>query len=523
MRARKLLRLGSLRLSGLPPATPVGRRARRALLAEQTIRSVLELAVRFGESMLSLGAAGAEVTAAITRVCRVFGLECQVDVTFTSILVATDGTDDTAPVSVLRVVQTRAADYDRLARIVDLVRGLDPNPAAARVGDALEERGVRDSARDFVEATHAQLDEILDAPHRYRRTVVTLLLMVMAAGVALLLGGGPLIVVIAAVTTALIDTVIRVLAHWGLPAFFLQVAGAAVAAIVAAGILAALPYVPLEIETVPPGVVVASGIIVLLAGMSLVGAVDDAINGFPVTASGRLLEVMLLTLGIVVGILGVLDIARRLGVELVLAQTTANPWPLAVQVAGAAVASGAWAMSSYASLRTSLVAGAAGGGAYLVLTSLDRLDGVSTPAATAAAALLIGFAGEWLGARTRYPAIVVAVCGIVPLLPGVALYQGLMSIASGEPLDTSVRTLAQAGAIGLALAAGTTLGGIIARRVVTPRIAGASVLGRVTPGESVPEPRPGAAHVGGTASEADVDIRSVNSDEAPDPEPTPDR
>jgi uncharacterized membrane protein YjjB (DUF3815 family) len=219
----------------------------------------------------------------------------------------------------------------------------------------------------------------------------------------------------------------------------------------------------------------------------------------------------------------VLDVARRMGVELVLAQSTANPWPLAVQVAGAAVASGAWAMSSYSSLRTSLVAGAAGGGAFLVFTILDAIDGVSTPAATTAAALAIGFAGEWLGARTRYPAIVVAVCGIVPLLPGVALYQGLMSIASGESLDTSARILAQAGAIGLALAAGTTLGGILARRVVTPRIAGNSVLGRVTPGESVPDLRPSAAHVGAASSETDIDARSVNSDEAPDPQSVTDR
>ena len=50
--------------------------------------------------------------------------------------------------------------------------------------------------------------------------------------------------------------------------------------------------------------VVAAGIVVLLAGMSLVSAAQDAINGFPVTAGARAFELVTLTIGIVVGIAG---------------------------------------------------------------------------------------------------------------------------------------------------------------------------------------------------------------------------
>ncbi len=46
--------------------------------------------------------------------------------------------------------------------------------------------------------------------------------------------------------------------------------------------------------------VLASSIVVLLAGLSLVGAAEDAISGFPVTATARAFEVVTLTAGIVV-------------------------------------------------------------------------------------------------------------------------------------------------------------------------------------------------------------------------------
>ena len=69
-------------------------------------------------------------------------------------------------------------------------------------------------------------------------------------------------------------------------------------------------------EGVLPSLVVASGIVVLLAGLSLVGAAQDAIEGFYVTAGARVFQVIVLTLGIVVGIVVVLGVANRLGVVL---------------------------------------------------------------------------------------------------------------------------------------------------------------------------------------------------------------
>lgn len=468
MRRRALLTSLSGHLNGhvggRVPTSPVARRSPRAVVEARTAREVIEVAVRSGEAMLSLGAAAADVDGAIRRTCGAYGVQCQVDVTFTSILVAADAGPDGPGTSVLRVVETRVVDYDRLARLEQLMdRVLDrPHPAGPLdAGSAAAEAlGGREQLLDELEAVQVQLDGVLGAPHRYRPSVVTSALAVMAAAVVVLLGGGPAVVVLAALTTAVIDLSLRWLGRWGLPLFFLQVAGAAVSTTVAVLLLAVVPGLPPGLTALPPSLVVGSGIVVLLAGMSMVGAADDAINGYPVTASGRLLEVMLLTLGLVVGIGGVLDLARRLGVDLVLADTSGASWPLPVQVLGAAVASGAWAVASFAGPRSAVLAGAAGGVAWLVQALLVQV-GLPPAAGAALAALLVGAFAQRSHRRTRVPVTVVTSCGIVPLLPGLSIYQGMLDLVSGS--EDGGR-LMEAALVGVALAAGATLGRSLAAR-----------------------------------------------------------
>ncbi|PPH35573.1 hypothetical protein C5C53_12855 [Rathayibacter sp. AY1E3] len=467
VRSPRLLQQVVGKLGGQRPAAPVSRRAQRALLAEQTVRGVLELAVRLGETLLSLGSAAAEVTETIQRVCRAYGIECQVDLTFTSILVVHDGGDDSPSVSVLRVVPSRSADYERLARVTALVTAITEGSPEVRVADAVDSAEAREEARHQFEAAHDRLDAILVQPHRYRRGVVTLTLALMAAGVALLLGGGPLVVLLAAATAAAIDLVNQLLARWGLPAFFQQIAGAALATGVAVVLLAVVPRLPVELAVLPPALVVASGVVVLLAGLSFVGAADDAINGFPITAGGRLLEVGLLTLGIVVGIAVVLDGARSLGVELVLVDSYARPWPAAVQVLGAGVAAGAWALSSHTPPRPALIAALTGAGAFLVSDSLTT-SGFAPLMANALPALAIGLLGEMLAERMRVPAVVTTACAIVPLLPGLTLYRGVLGLTSNAGPSAGIELLLQAGMIALGLAGGVTLGRIAYRRLRTP-------------------------------------------------------
>lgn len=420
------------------------------------MREALALAARLGEAMLSLGASASDVFGAIRDVCTSFDLGCQVDLTYTSILVAHESTGT----SVLRVVHVQATDYGRLSRVIELTRTVAATPPPT--GTSPQQWA--EATRPRLEAAHSALDRIVTDPHPYRRLLVTAALALLAASVGVLLGGGLLVAAVAAGTTALVDSVLRLLARWQLPPFFLQIAGAAIATGVAVALLVLIPGLPVEFTSLPPSLVVAASIVVLLAGMSMVGAADDAINGFPITASGRLFEVVLLTLGIVIGIGAVLDLARRSGLTLILVELPPNPWPLPILVLAAAATAGAWATASYSGPRAAGIVAVAGALTYLVFDLLTRA-GLGAPIACAIAAVVLGLAADLLALRLRVPALVTTICGIVPLLPGLTIYRGMLNIVSDQGTESGAALLLQAGMIGLGLAAGVTLGEVVAKRL----------------------------------------------------------
>ena len=69
----------------------------------------------------------------------------------------------------------------------------------------------------------------------------------------------------------------------------------------------------------------------------------------------------------------------------------------------------------------------------------------------------MGFAARRLGPRLSSPPVVVSACGIVPLLPGLAVYRAIAALVAGDAAGGLSRLLAAVG-VGLALAAGPTLG-----------------------------------------------------------------
>ncbi len=386
--------------------------------------------------MLAVGASAADVTAMVLRVAAAYGLtHCQVDVTFTSLTISHDADDET-PLVLMRIVRPRGLDYTRLQGITEL--------AAAVQAKALSP-----------EEAHRRLDEVLSAPHPYRRSIHALGWSGVAGCVAVLLGGGWLVAVAAAVTTAVIEQTIRFLGRRGLPLFFQQAVGAAVAT----GAAVLLVVGEVEVRT---SLVVAAGIVVLLAGLSFVGAAEDAISGFPVTAAARAFEVLTLTTGIVVGIAAVLDLARRAEVPLRVLDPATFSVPFAVALAAAAGMAGFWAVASHARPVAVGVATAAGALAWAASAAAAEF-GAGLAAASAVAAVVVGFCGEVLTDRLRIPPLLVAVCGIVPLLPGLAIYRGLFEIVVQDDVAGGLGTLVGAAAVGLALAAGVVLGKFFGR------------------------------------------------------------
>ena len=414
-----------------PPTAPIGLRAQPSRMDDLTAHAALGLALRIGASMLAVGASAADVTATVLRVAAAYGLtHCQVDVTFTSLTVSYDR-ENAVPLTAMRIVRTSRMDYTRLQRITELARavgagGLD------------------------VEEAHRRLDRVVSAPPTYRRTVHALGWAGVAGSVGFLLGGGWSEALIAALTTASIEQVLRVLNRRSLPLFFQQVVGAALATGVAVLLLA------WDVD-VRSSLVVAAGIVVLLAGLSLVGAAQDAISGFPVTAAARAFEVVTLTAGIVVGIAGVLDLAQRAQLPLTVVDTSPSPVPFVVGLAASTGIAGCWSLASHARPRAVVLAAGAGALAWTTFWAAGG-TGAGPALASGVAAVVLGFCGELVTDRLRIPPQLVAVCGIVPLLPGLAIYQGLFAIVVDADIEGGLTALVGAAAVGLALAAGVTLG-----------------------------------------------------------------
>lgn len=424
-----------------PPAYVIAPRERDVEADDRIAQDVLDLIMRMGEVLVSSGSPVAGVTATLLRVAAAYGLtSCQVDITFTSITVSVIR-DDGQPMTAMRIVRVRAADYSRLEDIYlladDAVSGLPLDTALDR------------------------LDEIVHAPHPYRRWLATAALAGMAVGVAGLLGGGWIVALIAAVATAIIDQMLRVLSRRALPSFFQHAVGAAFVSCVALVVALVTPYLPVNTNEVRPSLVVGSGIMVLLAGLGLVGAVQDAISGHYLTAAARNFEVLMQTVAIVIGVAVVLDVARRIGVDMSVVEQASQIVPSFALVPLGAVVAGFWAMSSYARWRASLMAALAGAVAsavFIAARSAELGPAVSSGAAT----LLVGAIADISGQRLKVPTLVIATAGVVPLLPGLAIYNA-MSVLVGSSVVQGLALLLGAGTTGLALAAGVALGSFVAR------------------------------------------------------------
>jgi len=426
--------------------------------ASEIYRSI-DLALRVGEVVMSSGAGAADVSATMLAVTSACGLRgCVIDVNFTTLTVAYQASPDVAPETHMRVVRYRGQEYGQLTEVDTLVRDLS-------------------TGRIDREGASRRLNEILWAPRPYPRWAVTVSTGALAGGVTLLLGGDWLILLVAIVAAITIDLSNRALARRRVPAFYAQVLGAFIATSITLGLFA------LDLP-IRPSLVIAASIIVLLAGASLVGSVQDALTGYYVTAAARTFEVILLTAGIIAGITLALSISNRLGLELSLSATTTT-WSLVpLALLGGTIAAVAFAFGCQAPARALVPIGltALVGQAFFLVA--DQAE-IGVAAASAVAATAVGLVSYTLAGRVRVPALIVVVSAIVPLLPGLTIYRGLFQLSEND--IRGAFSLLTAFSIGIALAAGVYLGEYVAQplrreaRRLETRLAGPRLVGPLVP------------------------------------------
>ena len=419
----------------------------------------MDLILRIGEMLLSSGAGAADVTATMRSVADHLGLrQAEVDVTFTALSMSYQRSLDDVPVLMMRHVQQRDIDYEDLTAVDHLVR------------DILLDRADLYLARN-------RMATIVSLGHAFPRWAVTIAWAVMAAGVGVFLGGGAVVSAVAALAAVSIDRVQILMARRRLPFFYHQVAGGAIATLLAAGVAAT----PIEVDE---SLVVTANIIMLLAGIGLMGAVQDALTGFYLTAGARLIEAMMATAGIIAGValgISVSDVLEIPLNNLVPGQIQYSDLPTVIL--GAAVSSAAFSVACYAPRRAVAPIAMITAAAALISQAVE-LNGFGRAAAAGVAAFFVGLVAYAAAGRVRVPPLVVAVPAIVPFLPGLSIYRGLTWLADGGYLvSQGILALMTAISVAIALASGVILGEYVAQplkreaRKLEGRLAGPRLVG----------------------------------------------
>ncbi|MBW0103602.1 threonine/serine exporter family protein [Pseudonocardia sp. KRD-291] len=405
------------------------------------VQQVLDLCMRVGEIQLSSGESVDEVTATMLRLANAAGLPAvDVDITFTSITMCCHRGNAATPVTSMRLVRYRALDLSRLAETDKIVLDLEAGKLDVR-------------------AASAAVSEVVKARHPYPRWVATFGWAGLAASIALLLGGGAITAAAAFVTTAVIDRIGRVLNRLGVASFFQQTLGGLLVTVSTIGLIA-LGFFPADAR---PSYIVAAGITVLLSGLSVVSTVQDALTGYYLTSAARIVEIALLSAGLLTGVVVGLKFGFAVQVSIeVSGDLPSSAAQFSLSTLAGATSAMFYAIAGYTPLRSLPVAGAVGGASWAVYGALTQFTEVGNVTATGVAALVVGLAAGLLRRGGNTPPMVITLAGVTPLLPGLAAYQGFYQLAV-EGVAEGLVTVTLALATGLALAAGVALGEFLTR------------------------------------------------------------
>ncbi len=412
---------------------------------------VVDLALRAAEMAIQTGAVTSDAISYALTITSAYGLTADVDVTFTSITISYHRRGKAEPITGFRGVRQRTQNYTQLTQLLRLIDDIGFGKMDL------------DTARDKLDALRAHAQP-------YRAWVVTFGQAITGIGVAAILGGRPFEMLLAGIGNALMYLLQLALSRTRLSVFFTQAFGAAVPTALAVWIMQVRAGDSSIFYSVSPSLVVSAGIITALAGIGVVAAARDAMDGNLITAGARTFDAVLQTSGIIVGVAITLWIGLALGVEGYIAPTGGYAAPSATQVLWASLIAVGLAFGfqlGLSALPWVAILGAAGFATYQWALPVVG----NWPAAAGLGALVVGFMAQFIVGRFRFPLIALVTAGIVTLMPGSALYRGLYEVvrAVDEPISVQAQiNIGNAIMVALALAAGSTFGAQIARPVGLP-------------------------------------------------------
>jgi uncharacterized membrane protein YjjP (DUF1212 family) len=398
------------------------------------VRRTLSVVIRVGSLLLANGATTDEVEQAMRSIARASGLDnVQAIVQFATISVSYAPEADAEPITIVRLARNRTTDYARLTAASELANRLSDSQMT--VDDALDE---------------VQRIESSGAP--YPTWLLWLASAISAGGATVLFGGGPIEVMAAGVATIAARPALEWMARSGLPTFFRNVIGPALAVTVVIVLMA------LGLPANGP-VAVTGAIVIFLPGGALAAGMRDLIDGSILSGTARVFEAIMLGAAVGIGATIGLGLVPGWGADIELDVPALANFSIATQAVAAAVACAAFGIQNGVPARR-VLAIALIGSAGLVVERTTRAVGVDPVLATAVAAVLIGGLGRWRANRRRTSATIWIGPATLPLLPGLVLVAGLLSAqaAGGTELVSALM-------VGFALGIGSAFGDIMVATV----------------------------------------------------------
>lgn len=411
----------------------------------------LRMATTMADQLLSMGVSANSV---VSKVLDVTDTYCEkpvhIDISANVVMVSQLRGIEREPLTLIRPVALREVNYMTIQAIQNLIYEIG-------------------KGQHNLDEAEKILEEIIAKPMRFPWWAIMFGNASIVAGVTLMYTSDWRAIVTTFGIGIIIDRLLALLAKYAIPPFFRQILAAASITFIAAGINA-LAYNGVEFFAgLNPTLLVVGGVVMLVAGLVIVGAIQDAIDEYYVTANARITKVFMQTVGIVVGILAALYAARKLGMGIAVSPDPLQLNSFDFQVAGAIVASAGYALAGQTRRRAVVGVGIIGGIGLFLMSYIMTHLGISAVPASGVAALFIGVSAAMISRFWRTPSVGIISGAIVPLVPGLTLYTGLMQLIQYPPGDPdfprAIGTLFTALALALTIAAGASLGSMVGRPI----------------------------------------------------------
>lgn len=441
LRARGLAHPDSGKLRAAFPTKKVGESLTPNLRA-------LRLAMTASDLLLSMGASA---NSTVSRALDITDAYCDqpvnISITYNQLYISQIRGLEDEPLTLIRPIPARDINNMSIHAVQKMVYDIREHKLSL---DEAEER----------------LDKILSHPANYPRWLPHLAAAAVAPTIVLMYTTNWRMVGLTALAALLAHASVVALGRRLIGPFFRQAIASMLVTLIAAAVTwFAQQHVHFFVG-LHPTLIVVGGIFVLISGLAIVSAVQDALEEYYLTATARLLRVTTLTMGIVGGILVGIYIAQKLGVDFRVSTEPLGLTGLHYQILGGGLAAAAQALATQTRFKAILWAAIMGGSSLCVMYGSTRL-GISAIPASGVAALYVGAIAS-VGSRLwGTPASGIIACGILPLVPGLSLYTGLMQLVNYPPSNAlflhGVGTMFTTIGTALAIATGASLGSLLGR------------------------------------------------------------